>query len=209
MRVTCASPPSRHQSAKDGLSRTSSASSSDDAPTSVMEVRTMFRSGSRRHGRPWTRVLLPVAAVALVGGVSTQPAGALAARPAAAGHVVGGVTTQGWPIVIEVDRNGRRVVRVVVGMDLKCTSAGQDSFPYRFEKLRIADSGRFSTAFPPQTQRLQDGTTRDYSGGISGRFNTASTGASGSWHFKESFYDATGAVSDTCQAADIRWSAKA
>ncbi len=173
----------------------------------------MSRSGRPPHWRLRARVILPLVTAALTGSVWLLPTDAHAVPPALAaaqtGHVLGGVTAQGWPIVIELNRTGRQIGQALVGMDLKCTSGDQDSFPYSFRRVSITKQGRFRYSFTPQTQRLPDGTTEDYAGGISGQLNRTGTTASGRWQFKETFYDNTGALSDTCESSNVGWSAKA
>ena len=73
----------------------------------------------------------------------------------------------------------------------------------------MSHSGRFAGTFGPMTQRNPDGTTTDLQGAIAGRLNKARTTASGTWQFKGTDHDATGAVTDTCDSGLLHWSAKA
>ena len=58
------------------------------------------------------------------------------------------------------------------------------------------------------TERNDDGTTIDLQGAVSGKFNRSMTSISGTWSFKATEHDATGAVTDTCDSGTINWTAK-
>lgn len=119
----------------------------------------------------------------------------------------GGVTGQGFPVIVDVSRSGRQVVRTVAAVRLSCTSGGIATLPDGYVRLPLSPTGRFSATFGPQTVRNTDGTTTDVEGSMSGAFNAARTKASGRWSLKLTEHDGTGAVTDTCQAS-VRWSAR-
>jgi hypothetical protein len=147
---------------------------------------------------------------ALAAGAAADP-GAKQAKSAAAvtGTVLGGETAQAWPVVVELNKSGRQVVRILAGMRLACTSGGVVNLPDGYRKLTVSSSGAFGSSFGPTTQRMPDGTTVDFEGTVSGKLNRSRTKASGTWQLKGTEHDGTGAVTDTCDSGTVRWSAKA
>ena len=139
---------------------------------------------------------------------STHLVGPPARTSAAGGLVYGGQTSQGWPVVIQVRRDRRQVVRAITALHLSCTSGAFSNIPDAYVRLPISKRRKFSASFGPDTDRNPDGTTTDFSGSISGAFNRARTKVSGTWRFSATDYDTSGAVTDNCDAGTVRWSAK-
>lgn len=81
-------------------------------------------------------------------------------------------------------------------------------YPDEYTRLPVSRSGRFSVRFGPVTQRNDDGTTIDLEGRMSGRLNSTKTRITGTWQFKATDHDATGAVTDTCDSGSVSWRAK-
>ena len=81
------------------------------------------------------------------------------------------------------------------------------SLPDRYLDLKVSKKGRFSSSFT-DTVRNDDGTTTDFAGSMSGTLNKAKTKLKGTWSLKVTDHDLAGAVTDTCDAASITWSAK-
>ena len=166
------------------------------------------------------RQRLTGALCAVVGGALVMVASPLAAaaRPehgssrgttaAAGGTVYGGDTAQGFPVVIETSKNGRRVVDATIAIRMTCTSGGAATVPDGYRGLAVNKKRKFKASFGPTTSRNDDGTTTDFEGTISGRFNKARTKASGKWSVKGTDHDATGAITDTCDSGGITWTAK-
>jgi hypothetical protein len=119
----------------------------------------------------------------------------------------GGVTSQDFPVVVDVNRRRSRVVRAVIAIRLSCTAGGFVVTPDGYTKLSIR-RGKFSASFGPTPQRNPDGTTTDFEGTISGTFNSKRTKVSGTWAFKATFRDAAGAVTNTCDSGSVSWRAK-
>ena len=148
-------------------------------------------------------VLWPVTATA------RQEHGAPRALIAAAGGTVyGGVTSQDFPVVIQTNRNGRKVTDAMIAIRANCTSGGFVVLPDGYRDVSVSKKRKFSASFGPTTERNDDGTTTDLEGSISGSFNKARTKASGKWSFKATEHDAAGAVTDTCDSGSIRWTAQ-
>jgi len=159
------------------------------------------------------RLAAAAAATLLIGvplAASASPDGATpnARSAAAAGAVYGGTTSQNFPVVIELNKNRRQVVRAVIAIRLPCTSGGSTVQPDRYAKVSVSRTGKFSTAFGPVVNRNDDGTTTDFEGSASGKLNAARTKLSGKWQLKLTDHDASGAVRDTCDSGSVSWTAK-
>ena len=154
---------------------------------------------------------------AAVGALVVSPLNA-AARPehgslrattaGAGGTVYGGATGQDFPVVIETSKNGRKVVKAKIAIRLTCTSGSTLVFSDSYTSLPVNKRRRFGTSFGPGTTRNDDGTTTDLQGAISAAFNKARTKVSGTWSFKATDHDASGAVTDTCDSGNVSWTAK-
>ena len=147
-------------------------------------------------------------AVPLAAPASTHSPGGPAAAAAATGVVLGGTNSQGWPVVIEVSRNGKLVAKAISGLRLNCTSGSFANLFDRYGRLAIKKNRKFSFAFDPTTENNADGTTTEFVGSISGTFNRARTKASGRWQLKATERDAAGTVTDTCDSGSVSWSVK-
>jgi hypothetical protein len=131
-----------------------------------------------------------------------------AAAAAAAGAVYGGLTTQRFPVVIELNKSRRQVVLAAAAVLMPCTAGGSFVQPDRYQKVPISKQGKFSVKFGPVTQRNDDGTTSDFEGSLSGALNAPRTKLSGKWQLKQTEHDASGAVTDTCDSGSVSWKAK-
>lgn len=131
-----------------------------------------------------------------------------ATTAAAGGTVYGGVTAQGFPVVIETSKNGRKVVRAAIALRLPCTAGGFFTVPDGYMGMSVSKMRKFGASFGPETNRNDDGTTTDFEGSVRGAFNKARTKASGKWSVKATVHDAAGAITDTCASGSISWAAK-
>jgi hypothetical protein len=131
------------------------------------------------------------------------------ARSAAAAAVVyGGVTPQDFPVVLELSKNRRQVVRATIALRMPCTSGGFTVQADGYVKMKVSKKGKFSASFGPIVGRNDDGTTTDVEGSMSGKANAARTKLSGKWQLKLTQHDAAGAVTDTCDSGSVSWKAK-
>ncbi len=133
--------------------------------------------------------------------------GAAAKKPAAVGVVFGGRTAQKWPVVIEVSRDLRQVVRADVGIRLTCMAGITNDYD-SYVKLPLSTTGSFSAKFANQTVDFGNGHKADYSGSMKGKLNARLTSGSGTWQLKYVEHDATGAVVDTCDSKVVTWKVK-
>lgn len=163
------------------------------------------------------RRMLAVAALTslAVAGPIAVAQGASSRAKVTQGVVFGAVTSQGYPVVIQLSKTGRQVVRATIGMDLTCQVPPEITIPDDVEKLRVSAAGRFS-AEQPVTRIPADpaaGTPAlDVSAKLTGTVNKARTQIKGTWQRKIVIYnpaDPTGtAVLDTCDSGVLRFTAR-
>lgn len=146
-------------------------------------------------------------AAALAGIAAPSQRSSAASSALTIGTSYGGVTSQDFPVVIEVNSRRTQVVRTDIAIRTSCTAGGFVTTADGYTRLRIR-RGKFTASFGPVTQRNPDGTTVDLEGTISGTFNSTRTKVSGTWAFKATEHDAAGAVTDTCDSGSVSWSAK-
>jgi hypothetical protein len=127
---------------------------------------------------------------------------------AAAGVVYGGVTPAGFGLMVEVNKSGRKIMRMHTGLRMQCTSGGVFAMPDNWTNLRVSKQRKFSASFGPEVERNDDGTTTDGEGTVSGKFNSSRSSVSGKWSLKLTHRDAAGTVMDTCDSGIVNWKAK-
>jgi hypothetical protein len=162
----------------------------------------MGSGAARRLG--WLAALAAVGAAVLPLAASAAPR---AKSAAAAGAVYGGLTSQDFAVIVEMNKSRRRVVRTILALRFTCTSGGVFTLADRYNDLKVSKKGRFSSSFS-DTRRNDDGTTTDFSGSVSGVVNKARTKVTGKWTEKIIDHDQAGAVTDTCDAGSVSWTAK-
>ena len=146
-----------------------------------------------------------LAGAVAIGAPLVASASPQATSAAAAGAVYGGVTPQGWPVVVELNKSRKQVVKATIGLGLNCTSGGLIPLPDEYRKLKISKKGKFGGSFGPAPSHNPDGTTTVFEGSMSGKLNSAKTKLSGKWQFKLTEHAATGAVTDTCDSGSVSW----
>jgi len=162
----------------------------------------------------WQATVVGAAACALVIGTpmipvaSAAPASVVTPSATAVGNTYGGVTSQGFPVFVDMNATRRLVVREVAAVVLKCTSGGRFTIPDRFTRLAVTKGGRFHVVYGPFTQRNDDGTTTDIQGRMTGALNDSKTRIVGTWRMIATYHDAAGAVTDSCDTGLLTWSAK-
>jgi len=144
--------------------------------------------------------LIPVA--------SAAPASVVTPSATAVGNTYGGVTSQGFPVFVDMNATRRVVVREVAAVVLKCTSGGRFTVPDKFTRLNVTKGGKFHVVYGPFTQRNDDGTTTDFQGRMTGALNDSKTKIVGTWRMIAVDHDAAGAVTDSCDTGLLTWSAK-
>lgn len=121
--------------------------------------------------------------------------------------VFGGLTPQQWPVVVEISRDRRKVVRAAIGLPVTCSSgaSGYYSDQYRGVPLR---KGRFQASFDGGRVDHDDGTYDVFQGSVKGTTNASRTVMSGTWRLMLVAYSALGAEIDRCDSGVVRWRAK-
>ncbi|HUR84350.1 MAG TPA: hypothetical protein VMY78_03325 [Solirubrobacteraceae bacterium] len=128
-----------------------------------------------------------------------------AVASSSSGRVYGGITPQNWPIVLELDKSLSKVTRVVIGLDMTCTSNENFGTTDGFEDIKINSKNRLKSKFGPQRIDAA-GTPADIEGAITGRRSKDRRSFKGTWNYKIVFYDAAGTtVLDTCESGLVRW----
>jgi hypothetical protein len=142
-----------------------------------------------------------------VAAVGAGPSAA-ATKPAAGGHVYGGITPQNWPIVVDLDKTRTKVTRIVIGLDMTCTSNENFGTTDGFKNVKINSKDRFKATFGPQRIDAA-GTPAEIQGSITGRRSADRTTIKGTWNYKVTFFDAAGTtVTDTCESGLVSWKAE-
>jgi hypothetical protein len=154
-----------------------------------------------------------VAAHALSGHASAEAVragAAVAAHPSPGGSTpgvfLGGLTSQSWPFVIEISRNGRMVSGAAVGLDMTCTSGDQFSVPDGWSRLPVGRDGRVDgvVAVPPSS-----GASASITGGsdsFTGKLNRRRATFSGVWDLHLNFSLSNGQT-DSCDSGGVKVSA--
>jgi hypothetical protein len=124
-----------------------------------------------------------------------------------AGVVYAGVTPQGFPVMVEVNKSGRQVVRAAAGINVTCVSGLSFALPAGWSKLTIRQRA-FNGSFGPETETNPDGTTLEVEEAVNGKFNSSRSRVSGRWSLKITSRDAAGTVLDTCDSGSVSWTAK-
>jgi hypothetical protein len=133
-------------------------------------------------------------------------ANATAVAVPTAGHVLGGFTSQGWPVVLEISGNGKRIALVATGLDMGCTSGSGGPLEDGWQQLPIRAKGKVHAAItlPPFA-----GATVSITGGsrsFSGRFNRARSAFSGQWRLHLDFKYSNGQT-DHCDSGRVTFTA--
>jgi hypothetical protein len=124
----------------------------------------------------------------------------------AAGRVFAGITSGGLPIVVEVDRAGRKVQTARFGLRAPCTPAtsGILYLADSLTNLAVSRAGAFADTFQSEFPVQSGGkVVVDYA--ISGRLKAKR--ASGSFSIKATQTDAAGAQVDVCDTGRITFKA--
>jgi hypothetical protein len=144
-----------------------------------------------------------------VGKAAKRSARHKAKRPALAGVMFGGVTAAGEPVVIQVSRDGREIVKAAIALHQQCQSSGATVFvPDDYVHVPISATGAFQTGGEwgfPLTEPPVTGVTD--TGHLSGQFNRAMTSVTGTWSLLAVFNNATGATVDRCDSGAVGFTA--
>jgi hypothetical protein len=139
-------------------------------------------------------------------GAEVALAGEGSASQRSAGVVYGGTTSNGWPVVVEVTRNGRMIKHAIGGLEADCSRGGSYTFPSHWRYVRIARNGSFKAAYD-DSYYLSDGTQATVAESFAGKFNRRRTRLTGTWRNATTFR-ATDGSTDVCDTGSLRVSAR-
>jgi hypothetical protein len=150
---------------------------------------------------------MAVVAVVTASSMGTEPAMAKASSAAQrlAGVVYGGRLSNGWPVVVEVTRDGRMIKRAVAGIDADCTDGGRAAFFSGWRNLPISRRGAFKASFHDSS--LNGDTEVISSETFTGKFNRARTRLTGTWRSSTTFRHPDGSI-NVCDTGALSVSAR-
>jgi hypothetical protein len=119
------------------------------------------------------------------------------------GKVLGGFTSQGWPIVADISTNGKRLVDARTGLSMTCSLGDDYSLLDGWRALPIPRNGKLSISvgIPPSstgTIKLLGG-----SDSITGRLNRKHWTFAGRWHLHITFQDTATNQLDQCDSGAV------
>ncbi len=135
----------------------------------------------------------------------SQRASSTAITPSIGAGVFGGFTSKGWPVVLELTRNGKLVKRAVGGIELRCTSGDMFTTADKWTQLPVR-AGRFGDSY--RDRSTEGGQIFEWSDSMKGRLNRKRTRISGSWRNQLVVRNAAGAITDTCDSGPLRFTAR-
>jgi hypothetical protein len=138
------------------------------------------------------------------------PHAAKPAKNAPIGQVFGGKTSKGWPVVVELSKDGKKVVNALTGLEFTCTSGMTAVMQDGYGTLPLSAKGAFNSTFgPEQMGTLPTGEAVMAQGAITGARNKAATKMKGTWSMTVTMLNtATGVAADTCTTGNLTWAAK-
>jgi hypothetical protein len=169
-----------------------------------------------RFGRGWLLVAAlagGLAAAAHPAQAATKPGRSLRVlrlhftRDPAAGRVLGGLTAQGWPVVMAISKNEKQVVGTIAGIVLSCSSGQQFPIEDAWSKLHIGPGGAVHTSAAIHPSPVSSGTA--ITGGsrsMRGQLDRRTGNFAGVWHVQLSFTTSSGP--DQCDSGDVAFRLK-
>jgi hypothetical protein len=128
----------------------------------------------------------------------------------AAGRVLGGLTSQQSPVILDISKNSKRIDKAVTDLELNCTSGDQFWIPDSWSRSPLDSRGSASVhlTIPPDTSGGSNGVT--VTGGsdtFSGKLNRKTATFSGSWQLQLTFSMSDG-TTDQCDSGLVTFEAK-
>ena len=117
--------------------------------TAVIAVTAVTAAAAQAQpGAPDARVIQDEAQLAKV---AAQIAASPRSATPAGGHALGGFDVQGWPVVLEVSGNAKRIELAAAGLTMSCTSGSHFGVAVYWQQLSVARDGRVRAAksIPP------------------------------------------------------------
>jgi len=120
----------------------------------------------------------------------------------AAGKVLGGFTSQGWPVVLAISNNSKGIVTAGAGLDMSCASGASFGVPDRWRNLPIGPNGVVHVS---DSIGAQQGSGASITGGtdsLTGKFNRKRGTFAGVWQLHLTFSMPNGQT-DTCDSGRV------
>lgn len=130
--------------------------------------------------------------------------------PTPAGMTLGGFTSQKWPVVVDVAKDGRRITQVALGLDMNCTSGGSFGTPDRFFDLPVRSNGSVHAAALVPPSPPSPGSTVLVAGGsdsFTGRLDRRRATFTGTWQLHVDFQNSDG-TSDRCDSGRVSFTTR-
>lgn len=155
---------------------------------------------------------LIVTLVSVVGMIAVSPMGATAlatelesSASARGVHVLGGLTSQGFPVLIEVSSNGRQIRRAVAGIEQRCSAGGRFATSDKWMRVPVSRRGTFKVTY--RDSFTDEGAVVTVSDSFEGKLNARRTVLTGRWRNTMVVREANGSV-DTCDSGSVRVKAR-
>src|SRR5579859_2428938 len=133
--------------------------------------------------------------------VSARAASAAPARL----RILGGLTSQGWPVVASVSKDGRRIAVIRLGLMMNCGTGGSFAVIGGDNQLRIGGNGKL--ALRGSWQQTSGTLTILAMDVFTGRINRARTSLAGTWDLHVSFRDSTTSQTSECDSGRVTFDA--
>jgi hypothetical protein len=132
-------------------------------------------------------------------------AGAAAHPPASPdpGTMLGGFTSQDWPIVLDVPPRGHRVALAVTPITIQCAGQQQLVIDDGMTGVAIKPDGRVDATGPLPPTSAPGLTITGGTHSLTGGFNRARTRFTGVWQVREDYSDASGQT-QSCSSGPVR-----
>lgn len=126
------------------------------------------------------------------------------AARSAPGRTYAGLTSAGYPVVVDLARDGRRVEHLRLSWTAGCQPSGGVTIGDHLNGFHISPKGRFGDTFT-QDYTPEPGVKASFAYVIAGNLDRLK--ASGTFQVKLTQTDAAGAVVATCDSTLLRWTA--
>ena len=157
------------------------------------------------------RRVLRIAAVvvaAVLGAGSPASAATLPAGGLAAGRVLGGVTSQHWPVVVAISTSGKQIQGASAGLVLSCSSGAVFPVPDGWGNVPIRAHGNVnaSAGIPPSGGN-STGAITGGSDTFNGRLDRRRATFRGTWRLHVNYLMSNGQT-DQCDSGPVAFSAR-
>jgi hypothetical protein len=138
--------------------------------------------------------------------VAMTRASSQGAREPSSARVLGGFTSQGWPIVVLMSKSGKKIAVIGAGLAMSCRSGLRYPVNDGWVHVPIGANGRVkaTTSFTPSP-----GNPNSLTGGtdsLSAKFNRTRTSLAGVWRMHLNYSSSTGRA-DACDSGAVTFTA--